>query len=454
MKAIRQFFETSILILSVIAVSACGGNKAPQQTSFTMEPPEWSRNAVIYEVNLRQFTPEGTLTAFREHLPRLKEMGVDILWFMPVHPVGLENRKGGLGSYYSVKDYKGLDPAYGSLEDFRAMVQEAHSLGMYVILDWVANHTSWDNQLMTDHPEWYLRDSTGKVQSPYDWTDVAELDFDQQGLWDYMAGAMEFWVKDYGVDGFRCDVAMMVPHEFWQYAITRLQKTKNVFMLAEAEDVYLHDSAFHMTYAWNLHHMFNKIVKGEMNADSLRAYISKDKEKFPPDAYRMIFTSNHDENSWNGTEYERLGDAVEAMTVLSYTLPGMPLIYSGQEAGMTKRLRFFDKDTIPWQEHPMRQLYTDLGQLKHTHPSLLNGEPGGEIRFVEGADPGDQLAFVRTKDGAELLVIVNLSPEVVGLSLDMASDATWVPLGSDQGITLDMLPSSLGPWQYQVLVRQ
>ncbi|MBE0640755.1 MAG: hypothetical protein IH599_01885 [Bacteroidales bacterium] len=307
---------------------------------------------------------------------------------------------------------------------------------------------------MTDHPEWYLRDSTGKVQSPYDWTDVAELDFDQQGLWDYMAGAMEFWVKDYGVDGFRCDVAMMVPHEFWQYAITRLQKTRNVFMLAEAEDVYLHDSAFHMTYAWNLHHLFNKIVKGEMNADSLRAYISKDKEKFPPDAYRMIFTSNHDENSWNGTEYERLGDAVEAMTVLSYTLPGMPMIYSGQEAGMNKRLRFFDKDTIPWQEHSMRQLYTDLGQLKHTHPSLMNGEQGGEIRFVEGNDPGEQLAFVRSKDGAELLVIVNLSTELVDLSLDMASDATWVPLGSDQGITLDMLPSSLGPWQYQVLVRK
>ncbi|HRY98205.1 MAG TPA: alpha-amylase family glycosyl hydrolase [Bacteroidales bacterium] len=454
MRSLTQCTVFATITGLALILLSCGGNKTAADKAFTMDPPEWSRNAVIYEVNLRQFTPEGTLAAFREHLPRLKELGVDILWLMPIHPIGEINRKGSLGSYYSVKDYKAMDPAYGTMEEFRAMVEEAHSLGMYVILDWVANHTAWDNPLMEEHPEWYLRDSTGKVLSPYDWTDVAELDFEQQGLWDYMAGAMEFWVRDYGVDGFRCDVAMMVPQDFWPYAITRLQQVHNVFMLAEAEEVYLHDSAFHMTYAWNLHHLFNRIARGESDADSLRKFVARDLSKFPPDAYRMNFTSNHDENSWNGTEYERLGDAVEVMTVLSYTLPGMPLIYSGQEAGLNRRLSFFDKDSIEWKEHPMRQLYTDLGQLKHRHPALRNGAEGGECEFVEGDAGARYVAFLRKKEGREVLVVANLSPEPVPYQLSFTCKERWAPLGDEQDILLEQLPATLGPWQYYVLEKK
>ena len=454
MKSFRPLLLSATLLALILGFGSCGNEKAPQNAAFTMDPPVWSRDAVIYEVNLRQYTPEGTLAAFRTHLPRLKELGVDILWFMPVHPTGEMNRKGGLGSYYSVRDYKGLDPAYGSLEDFRAMVQEAHSLGMYVILDWVANHTAWDNTLMTEHPEWYLRDSTGKVQSPYDWTDVAELNFEEKGLWDYMYEAMDFWVKEYDIDGFRCDVAMMVPIEFWQQIIPKLQQRKNIFMLAEAEEVPLHDTAFHMTYAWDLHHIFNKIVKGEADASTIREYVPADKTKYPADAYRMIFTSNHDENSWNGTEFERLGDAAEVMAVLTYTLPGMPMIYSGQEAGLSKRLRFFDKDTIEWKEHAFGQLYTDLGKLKKSNPALRNGAEGGECRFIEGEPGKEYLAFLRMKYGRQVLVIANLSPGEVTYTLKFTSSGSWRLLGEEQGIRLEELPKVIGPWQYYVLEKE
>ena len=256
---------------------------------------------MIYEANVRQFTPEGTFKAFEEHLPRLKELGVDILWLMPIHPIGVENRKGGLGSYYSIKDYRGVNPEFGDLDDFKSLVNKAHELGMYVILDWVANHTAWDHAWVTEHPEYYTKNLDGTMKSPFDWTDVVELDFKNQEMQDAMLADMMYWVEENGIDGFRCDVAGEVPVEFWNTARAELDKVKPVFMLAEAEQPNHHVNAFDMSYAWELHHIMNEIAKGNKNAKAINTYFAKHDTLYPTDAYRLYFITNHDENSWNGT---------------------------------------------------------------------------------------------------------------------------------------------------------
>ncbi|MCD4697158.1 MAG: alpha-amylase, partial [Bacteroidales bacterium] len=319
-----------------------------KETSNIASAPEWSKNANIYEVNIRQYTPEGTFKAFESHLPRLKNMGVNILWFMPIHPIGEKNRKGSLGSYYAVKDYKAVNPEFGTLKDFKSLVKTAHDMGFKVILDWVANHTSWDNQWIYDHPEWYSKDSLGQMIAPFDWTDVADLNYDSKPLWDAMIDALKFWVTEADIDGYRCDVAGMVPTEFWERARKELDEIKPVFMLAEAEQADHHKSAFDMSYAWELHHIFNEIAKGKKTGDDLENYFVKNDSVYPSSAFRMTFITNHDENSWNGTVMERMGKTGLTFAMLSYTLPGMPLIYSGQEVGLNKRLEFFEKDKINW----------------------------------------------------------------------------------------------------------
>jgi glycosidase len=337
-------------VMFMIFLSSCASPKkeapvsqAPQ--SFVVHP-EWSRNATIYEVNIRQFTLEGTFNAFSEQIPRLKKMGIDILWLMPVAPIGEKNRKGSLGSYYSVRDYKAINPEFGTLDDFKKVVEKAHQEGMKVIIDWVANHTSWDNPWITEHPDWYTKDSLGNMISPYDWTDVVQLDYTKKDVWNGMVDVLKYWIRETDIDGYRCDVAWKVPVEFWDFARTELDKVKPVFMLAEAEIPQYHTRAFDMTYAWELHHLLNSIAQGKKNVRSLDSLLIRQDTLFPADAYRMLFTSNHDENSHKGTEFERMGEGSICMAVLTATLPGMPLLYSGQESAFNKRLRFYDKDTI------------------------------------------------------------------------------------------------------------
>ncbi len=389
-------------------VSCSPEKKAPV---LTFPHPLWSLNATIYEVNVRQFTPEGTFAALESHLPRLQKMGVKILWLMPVHPIGEKNRKGGLGSYYSVQDYLKVNPEFGTPDDFRSLVRKSHELGMYVIIDWVANHTAWDNPLITEHPDWYKTDSTGKIIPPVaDWTDVAALDFSSDSLRSWMTEALKFWIKEYDIDGYRCDVAGMIPVSFWDSAVLRLRQIKPVFMLAEWETPEMHNTAFDATYAWDFHHLMNKIAKGERTPLSIDTLYARDLQKYPPHAFRMLFTSNHDENSWNGTEYERMGDAARAMAVLSFTFPGIPLIYTGQEAAMNKRLRFFDKDTVPWNDYPLEKFYTTLTGLK-TNTTLLDaGESGGAFLKIPSTADSAVYAFMRKNDEARMLVILNLSP--------------------------------------------
>ena len=370
----------------------------------------WSLNANIYEVNIRQYTPQGTFKAFQQHLARLQKMGVNILWLMPINPIGKKNRKGSLGSYYAVQNYEAVNPNFGTLDDLKSLVKEAHQRGMHVILDWVANHTSWDNVWVKEHPDWYKKDKSGNFVSPYDWTDVISLNYNNKDLRKTMINAMIYWVKNAGIDGFRCDVAGLVPVDFWNKARTTLDNIKPVFMLAEDEDsVALVKYAFDMNYTWKMLHLMNDIAKGKKKAADIWTYLKWNDETFSPDVYRMYFTSNHDENSWNGSALERLGDAFKVFTVFDYTIPGMPLTYNGQEAGNDKRLRFFEKDTINWDKLPYAPFYTKLNHLKKENPVLENGKAGGKLIPLSKGINDNIFAFYREKEGKQLVVILNLS---------------------------------------------
>jgi len=418
--------------------------------------PSWSKNAVIYEVNVRQYTKEGTFQAFRKHLPRLKELGVDILWFMPIHPISEERRKGTLGSYYSVKDYKDVNPEFGTLEEFKQLVDECHEMGFKVILDWVANHTGWDNPWIKEHPDWYVRNLKGEIVHPLgtDWTDVAQLNYDNQDMRKAMLEAMKFWVEEIGVDGFRADYAGGVPVDFWETVRNELDKIKPVFMLAEDNRVMaLLDKAFNANYGWELYNIMNNIAKGRNNAKHVEVYLKKIQSVYPKGTYPMHFTSNHDENSWHGTEYERLGDAVKTMAVLTFTVPGIPLIYSGQEAGLNKRLKFFEKDEIDWSDLSMQEFYKKLIILKKENPALWNGEAGGELNIFETTN-NNVLAFERVKDENRVIVIMNLSKNASTVDIKIGDSAgEYKSFFTDEIFNLLRQQTlELEPWEYIVLV--
>ncbi len=391
---------------------------APVTASPNSTHVAWSRNANIYEVNLRQYTQEGTIKAFAKHLPRLKKMGVDIIWLMPIQPIGELNRKGTLGSYYAVRDYTAVNPEFGTLEDVRALVKQAHGMGMHVILDWVANHTAWDNAWVKQHNDWYKKNEKGEIfpvtfqedpaAEPEYWTDVIALDYEQPGLWQGMTDAMAYWVREAGIDGFRCDVADAVPVPFWNHARAELDKIKPVFMLAEGQKPALHDAAFDMTYAWDLAEVFKKIGAGKADASALRSHYLQPKKIYPATAYQMTFTNNHDFNSWNGHDAELYGPAYKVMAVLAATLPGMPLIYGGQEAALAKRLEFFEKDAIQWNGYPLAGFYTDLLKLKKNNPALANGQYGSPLKILDAGN-ADVFAFSRSKGKNVVSVITNLS---------------------------------------------
>jgi len=449
---VPKIIAVIVLVVAGIMVWSCAGSKKGAAKSVIVHP-EWSKNAVIYEVNIRQYTPEGTFRAFEQQLPRLKAMGVDILWLMPINPIGLENRKGTLGSYYSVRDYLGINPEFGTLDDFKALVKKIHELGMHVIIDWVANHTSWDNHLITEHPNWYSHDSTGRIIPPVpDWTDAADLDYDNKDLREYMTNALIYWVKEADIDGFRCDVAGMIPVDFWNKAVPRIKTVKPVFMLAEWETPEMHDMAFDMTYSWDVYHLMNEIAKGKKTADMLDSLRIKESAKYPADAYRMQFTTNHDENSWNGTEYERMGDAAKTFSVLCYTIPGMPLIYSGQESAFNRRLKFFDKDFIDWGNFPLEGFYTTLNKMKKENMALSNGSAGGEMIKVASDNDKNIYSFLRKKDNNTVFVILNLSPSRQKATLKGKSYAgDYRNLFENNGLHTDgSLEVTLKPWEYRV----
>jgi len=349
----------------------------------------WTYDTVVYEMNIRQYTPEGTFAAAQAQLPRLERLGVDIIWLMPIYPIGEKERKGTLGSYYAVKDYCAVNQEFGTMEDFESFLAAAKARGFRVILDWVANHTSPDAVWIDSEPaDWYERDSLGNTVVQYDWTDIAALNYGNPAVWDAQEKAMRFWMEK-GVDGFRCDMACEVPFEFWAKTISSLRADwPQMYMLAEGEDPQLHRSGFDASYAWELHHLLNDIAQGLKNIPELLDYIERDAQNYPPEAFRLMFTSNHDENSWAGTEFERMGDAAQVMAVLTFTLPnGQPLIYTGQETGWNHRFQFFEKDPIPaWEENDYTAFYQNLIRFRHDHPALRAGEKGGRFEVVSTED--------------------------------------------------------------------
>ena len=402
----------TLKLIPVLALAALLAGCGKKEASFH---PEWTYNSVMYEVNIRQFSPEGTFAGVEAQLPRLKELGVDILWLMPMYEIGTEGRKGTLGSYYAISDYKKVNPEFGTMEDFEHLLASAHQMGFKVILDWVANQTAPDNVWMTEKPaDFYERDAEGNAVWEYDWTDTRSLNYENEEVWWAQDDAMRFWLEK-GVDGFRCDAAGEVPAEFWKGILPKMNKDyPEIYLLAEAERENLADptETFDANYAWELHHLLNGLAQGAKSVQDLKDYVARDAARFPKEAFRLTFTSNHDENSWSGTEFEREGAAANACAVLCFTLPGsQPLIYTGQEIGLSRRLAFFEKDPVTdWSENEYTAFWKKLVRLKHENPALAAGERGGDIVWWEA--PEGWVAFHREVKGNMVIVIANFGVPV------------------------------------------
>lgn len=435
-------------------------------------------NAVIYEANIRQYSPEGTFKAFTKDIPQLKELGVKIIWLMPVFPISQTKRKatGGddskfasempkeeqhkyLGSYYAVSDFKKVNPEFGTIEDFRNLVKTAHDNGMYVILDWVPNHTGWDHVWIKEHPEFYTKNAKGEIIDPinpetgksWGWTDVADLNYDNQGLRKEMTSDMLHWIKNENIDGFRCDVASNVPLDFWQQAIPQLRKEKNIFMLAEAwEPELLKDGLFDMAYGWEVHHTMNRIAQGKNTVKDWDKLMEENTKKYQSNDILMSFVDNHDENSWNGTIKGRLGKAEEAMTVLSYMISGMPLIYSGNEYGLNHSLKFFEKDSIPKTKGKDWELRAKLGKLKAENPALNGGKNKANYSRIKTDDDTNVLAFTREKNGKKVVYIANFSSKPINSKVAIKGDFTNYMTGKPMSLK-DNEVITLQPFQYFIL---
>ena len=416
--------------------------------------PAWSAQSNIYEVNLRQYSSSGSILEFEKHLPRLKDMGVDILWFMPITPIGKEGRKMNekeLGCYYAVRDYKSFNEEFGTMEQWKTFVKNAQGKGFKVITDWVANHSARDNHWLTMHPGFYERDSAGKTISPYDWTDVLKLDYKNRELKDSMIDAMKFWIIETGIDGFRCDVAEDVPVDFWKECNDSLRKIKNVFMLAEGEKANLHEAGFDATYTWNIMRVMTGMYAGKKSVAQFDSAINADIKNFPASAYRMYFTTNHDENSWNGTEFEKYGNAYKSFAVFSQTMyQSIPLIYSGQEVMNKKRLKFFVKDTIPWNSgFEIAGFYKTLLTLRKANPALA---ASASYKRLESSNEAAVFAYLREAGGRKVAVILNLSKKQQKFTIKDAA-VNGEPLNVFTGVKEKINTShkfSIEPWGYIV----
>jgi alpha-amylase len=413
--------------------------------------PAWIMQGNIYEVNVRQYTPEGTFSAFEKHLPRLKEMGVQTLWFMPIHPISQKDHKGALGSYYAVANYRAINPEYGTLNDWKRLVNRIHEMGMKVILDWVPNHTGADHYWLQSHPHFYVRDSAGNFVAPFDWTDVRKLNYNNPQLVDSMIATLKYWITETGIDGYRCDVAGEVPAAFWTRANQELKAMKNVFLLAESNDAWLHTTGFDASYPWDMFHMMKQVAGGARPAfalDSVRLHVDS---TFLPNALRMYFTSNHDENSWNKADYATMPGAVHApFAVLTQTLDrSIPLIYSGQEEPVLDSISFFYKDTIPFKDYARAPFYKTLLTLRANNSALAGNASFKKLRTNNDAA---LYAFEREKEGHKVLVITNLSNQDQLLKwVEGPSAAVWNNVFSGRQQNINPPNLALGPWAYLVL---
>ncbi|UEG49213.1 1,4-alpha-glucan branching protein [Ferruginibacter lapsinanis] len=394
----------SILLFQLIAVVGfCQIN-----VSGTNSHPSWIMQGNIYEVNVRQYTPEGTLAAFSKHVDRLKKMGVQTIWFMPINPISKVDRKGSLGSYYAVSDYTALNPEFGSIAAFKQLVRSIHNKGMKVIIDWVPNHTGADNRWLTEHPDFFVKDSNGNAAMAADWADTRQLNYKNPVMQDSMIAAMKFWVSTTDIDGFRCDVAWNIPASFWHKCIPQLKKMKSIFMLAEGDSAYLPESGFDAVYPWHMFKMMEKIAKGERPAFGLDSIKQENDKMYPANTIQMYFTSNHDENSWNKADYGTFpGNVHQPFAVFTQTMiNSVPLIYSGQEEPVLRALKFFDKDPMTFNKLQRAAFYKTLLDLRKRNVAL---SADASFKKLSTGNDGAIYAFVREKAGKKILVILNFS---------------------------------------------
>jgi len=410
-------------------------------------------NAIIYEANIRQYSVEGTFNKFTEDIPKLKELGVKIIWVMPIYPISTTKSKGTLGSYYAISDYTKVNPEFGNLDDVKTLVKTAHENGMYVILDWVANHTGWDHVWLKEHPEYYTKNEEGEITHTVgtDWTDVADLNYYNLEMRAEMLEDMKYWLKEADVDGFRCDVAGMVPTDFWEHTVAELKKVKPVFMLAEAWEPELMKNAFDMGYSWDTHHRMNHIAKGEENVKNWDARMTQIDTMYAKDNILMNFVTNHDENSWNGTVKERMGDASELMLALSYCAPGMPLIYSGQEYDMNKRLLFFEKDTIIKTKGKVWPILEQLGKLKNSYKALNGGKNPASYTKINSSNDQNILIFTREKEGQKLTFMGNLSNKEVNFAFKKEGESTNY-FTNEKTLFSGDSKQTFKPWEYKIFI--
>ena len=416
--------------------------------------PKWSYTTNVYEVNVRQYTPEGTFNAFAKHLPRLRDMGIQVLWFMPITPISEKDRQGTLGSYYAIKNYKETNPEFGTIHDFKGLVHEAHEQGLKVIVDFVANHTGNDHHWLTDHPEFYVPGENGEALHPHGWSDVSQLNYDNGEVWKNMIDVLKFWIKECDIDGYRCDMAHLVPLDFWIEAKKKVSKLKdNLFWLAECEEPEYHQ-VFDASYTWRWMHASEEFYHQKMNLQSLITVLYKSVTEFPCDALRLYFTSNHDENSWNGTEYEKYGEAAQLFAVFSCTWNGIPLIYSGQELPNRKRLKFFEKDQIDWNGNiELHTFYKTLLTLRSNNKSLRGGDPQVLTQIISHPDDHRVFAYLRKRRSDQVLIILNCCGEGLNFQVKNVKGVFRNVFGGDDidfGKTKEVY---LNAWGYLIFER-
>lgn len=443
----------------VLAAPAPEREKAwPSAHHAALGQPDWVRRGTIYEINVRQFSAEGRFTSVTAQLPRLEALGVDILWLMPIHPIGELHRKGPLGSYYAAKDYLGVNPEFGTEQELRDLVNGAHARGMKVILDWVPNHVSPDNPLTQTHPHFFWRDAQGNLTPPHgtDWTDVVQFDFNAPGLLDYQTDVLLHWVKNFGIDGFRCDVAWGLPTPFWNEVTKRVRAVRpDVFFLAEAELPQQQVAAFHVSYGFDLHHAMNAVAQGKKTASGLDEALAKFRTHFPRGSALMVFTSSHDENSWAGTEFDRMGAGYAPFAVLSFLLDGVPMIYNGQEAGLDRRLEFFERDPIVWpaETHSTTKLYQVMTKLRRENPAL---HTGAAQRRLDTTDNATFYVLERSAGAKKVVGIFNLTAKDSKADLyDAALTGKWRDAFTGETVELNgLVPLDMKGWRYRVLVSE
>jgi alpha-amylase len=413
----KRLFST--LLLQFIIISCfCQTRTSTNTTGEIINGhPAWIMQGNIYEVNVRQYTQEGTLNAFAKHLDRLKEMGVQTVWFMPINPISKVDRKGSLGSYYAVSDYTAFNPEFGTLADFKKVVQSIHNKGMKVIIDWVPNHTGADHRWLTEQPDFFVKDSTGKAAMAVDWADTRQLDYKNPVMQDSMIAAMKYWVSNTDIDGFRCDVAWNVPASFWHKCIPEIKSMKSIFMLAEGDSAYLPESGFDAVYPWHMFKMMEKVAKGERPAFGLDSIKYENDKMYPASTIQMYFTSNHDENSWNNADFGTFPGRVHApFAVFTQTMANsVPLIYSGQEEPVLRALKFFDKDLITFDKLQRAEFYKTLLNLRKRNTAL---SADASFKKVSVGDDKAVYAFVREKENKKVFVILNFSanPQLITIN--------------------------------------